>query len=145
MKLYMFSKLLCTYFPYQRHNTPAYAYGSQRRGSSRVTGPRVPGPTSFHSRLGTASGSFRDDHLRTSYGLHTNHQIQLGEDDFWDILGIDFDVKVCKLYQIVFIVVFRCTVLLLLHVSCQFNSTCSYFSVHSPNYFCLSAYCILLI
>lgn len=148
MKLYMFSKLLCTYFPYQRHNTPAYAYIWKSKGEAQAESQAQQSQDQHHSTPGWALPRAVSEmiiHLRTSYGLHTNHKSSWVRMISWIFGGIDFDVKICKLYRIVFIVVFRCTVLLLLHVSCQLNSTCSYFSVHSPNYFCLSAYCILLI
>ena len=139
MKLYMFSKLLCTYFPSQRHNTPAYAIHTEVQGEAQAESQAQQSQDQHHSTPGWALPRAVSEmiiHLRTSYGLHTNHQIQLGEDDFWDILGMDFDVKICKLYRIVFIVVFRCTVLLLLHVSCQFNSTI---------YFHISLFTLLII
>ena len=93
MKLYMFSKLLCTYFPYQRHNTPAYAYIRKSKGEAQAESQTQESQDQHHSTPGWALPRAVSEmiiHLRTSYGLHTNHQIQLGEDDFLDILGDRF-------------------------------------------------------
>ena len=94
-------------------------------------------------------------HLIASYnnGLHTNHKSSWVRMISWIyiyIYWIDFDVKICKLYSSwYFHVLYFCSSMspTISHVKGEKKRHTGFsdFSVHSPNYFCFYAYCVLFI